>query len=248
MNGPRVFAHTLVWVKRHLLKQLPVPEIDLLRPHVKAEDVLLDVGAHSGAWSVALSRLVPRGRVYAFEALPYYARVLRGTLWILRKSNIEVVGKPVLDEGRPVQMVWRSPGGEHLTGMTHVAGRGESSLDTVTVNGITLDEFLSGSRGHIRFIKMDTEGAELLALQGARHVLQRFRPFFYIELNETYCQRYGHQAEDVISFFRQYDYRGYQRHAGSPLLPVEAATYGGDGDVWFVPTETEEAFLAHQGL
>lgn len=243
MYTPREIAHIAIWVKRHLLKQLSVPEAALLSNSLQESDILVDVGAHSGAWSVALSSLVPNGKVYAFEALPYYARVLRKTLKILGKNNVEVVGKPVLDESKPVHIVWRSSAGNHLTGLTHLKGKGESENDTVIIDGITLDEFFSGSQSRIRFIKMDTEGAEFLALKGAQQILRESRPLLYIELNEEYCQRYGHSVKDVIDFFSEHSYRGYQQRADASWTHIDASTYSGDGDVWFIPNE-DKAFAA----
>ena len=35
------------------------------------------------------------------------------------------------------------------------------------------------------FVKMDVEGAELLALQGAGRLLEEVRPTFYIEVEST---------------------------------------------------------------
>lgn len=68
-------VHALVWFIRHVEGRYKVDEIDFIRPYVKDGDICLDVGAQAGDWTKPRSRLVPRGRVYAFEALPL-------TLWI----------------------------------------------------------------------------------------------------------------------------------------------------------------------
>ncbi len=242
MSRLREIVHTLVWVARHLLGRLRVPAADPLRAHIKTTDVLLDVGAHSGNWSVALSRLVPDGKVYAFEALPYYARVLAVTLRILGKTNVEVVGKPVLNERKSVQLVFRDTSGNRLTGLTHVKGSDESTSETITVDGITLDSFLPTLGSHVRFVKMDIEGAELLALKGATRLLDTCRPLLYLEIDETYCLRYGHAAKDVFGFLTMREYRSYVRTDAS-WVPVDAESYAGAGDVWFVPAEDEDAFI-----
>jgi len=234
--------HTLVWLKRHLLDQLAVPEVSLLTGHIRPSDVLLDVGGHAGAWTVALSRLVPQGTVYVFEALPYYARVLRATLQALGKTNVVVVNGAVLHESKRVEMVWRDPEGARLTGLTHLKGADESAQGTISVDGLTLDGLLRSFGGRVRFMKLDIEGAELFALRGAEQLLSTFRPLLYIELNEAYCRRYGHTPKDVFDFLAAQDYRAFVCSADGVCRGVEAGTYSGAGDVWFLPVEEDLAF------
>ncbi len=242
MLGLREIVHTIVWTGRHLLGRMPVEAVELLRPHVGASDVLVDVGAHSGNWTVALSRLVPDGQVYAFEALPYYARVLGATLRILRRTNVEVIDRPLLDEARPVELVYADAAGRRLTGYTHLRGPGERSTGTVAVEGTTLDDMFAASEPRLRFIKLDIEGAELLALRGALRLLETSRPLLYLEIDETYCARYGHSAADVFDFLTSQKYRGYVR-ADASWMQMDASNYEGNGDVWFVPIEDVAEFL-----
>ena len=172
----RELLHVGVWTKRHLMHQTPVPEAAVLTAYLKPTDSVLDIGAHAGSWTVALANLVPQGKVYAFEALPYYARVLTATMRLLRKRNVEVVGHPVLDVRKPVQMVWQNPAGNRLTGLTHVRSDDEAVENTVEVDSLVLDDMFREGHAPVRFIKMDIEGAELLGLRGATQLLATDRP------------------------------------------------------------------------
>lgn len=236
MSRFREFLHACVWAKRHLLGQMRVAEVSFVRPHITPTGTVLDVGAHGGAWTVPLS--AARGRVLSFEALPYYARVLRMTLKLLRIRNVSVVNHPVLNRHEPIDMVVRPASGERLTGMTHVRGKDEAVAESVRVESIVLDDFLKDFSGNIEFIKMDIEGAELLALQGATRLLNRHRPILYLEINEQYCQRYGHSAATVFSFLNGLNYGSFSSTDGKwvPLVPEQ---YNGSGDVWFLPKEKE---------
>jgi FkbM family methyltransferase len=234
MLTPREFLHTLIWVKRHALGQMPADEVRALAGYLTPTDSVLDIGAHAGNWTVALSRMVPQGKVFAFEALPYYAKVLRATLRLLGRKNVQVVGHPALDDEREIEMVWLDPAGQRLTGYTHVRGAQEPSTSTVSVNSIVLDDFLGSASSAVRFIKIDIEGAELSALKGATRLLNAHQPVLYVEVNDSYCARYGHSASDVFAFLAEFGYEAYS-HERDSWVSVDASTYGGEGDVWFLP-------------
>ncbi len=82
-------------------------------------------------------------------------------------------------------------------------------VERCEVRVTTLDEFLSQYRV-IRFklIKMDIEGAELLALQGAQETLKKkFRPVIFYEENEAAYNAFGYTVADLRSFLRELGYR-----------------------------------------
>jgi FkbM family methyltransferase len=242
----REYAHVALWTQRHLLNVYHEPELDLIRPFLEPTDTCIDVGAHAGSWMVPLSRLVPQGRVLGVEALPYYARVLRKTLRLLRRNNVEIIGKAVLDAPKSVEMVWQDPSGQRLTGLTHVASETEATQPgTITVEGTTLDAYATSMPGRLRFIKLDIEGAELLALKGAATLIARHRPFIYTELDAAYCARYNYTPADLFAYLGGHNYHAYLPEATSHRQPVDAKAYAqhADNNVWFVPAEEAEAFL-----
>jgi FkbM family methyltransferase len=230
----------LVWTRRHLAGQLAVPELAPLLPLLRANDVFLDVGAHAGGWAVPVSRTLTAGHVYAFEALPYYAGVLKSTLTLLGRRNVTVVVGAVSDAEGELSIVWKDSAGQRLTGRTHIS-RGSEAGEVVRVKALTIDRFCA-SQGiaRVRLMKHDVEGAELMVLRGAIQTIERWRPFIYCELYEEYCAQYGHTARDVFAFFAERRYRAVQIEDGAfhPLMPE---TYSGVGDVLFVPMETELA-------
>jgi FkbM family methyltransferase len=245
MLSARQLLHTAIWVKRHLRSELVVPELEVLRRYLRPADCVVDVGAHGGSWSVPLSRLVPQGKVFAFDALPYYADMLRSTLRLLNCRNVEVTGRPVLESERDVEFVWRDPSGRRLKATSHIRGAGEQAADNVLrIRGVTLDSALMAVKDRIRFIKLDIEGAELSALRGAEEVLEISRPLLYLELSDLYCRRYGHSAEDLLNFLRR---RGYAALLSDDGAWRDAAPEaGGSHDVWFVPEDQRDAFLQQQ--
>ena len=92
------FLHSLVWTKRHLTGQYDVSEISVVARFIRPDEICLDIGAHAGSWTRPLSKLVERGHVYAIEALPYYAKVLKLTVALLRLKNVSVINRAVRRE------------------------------------------------------------------------------------------------------------------------------------------------------
>ena len=232
--------HALVWARRHRAGQLPAPELAPLLPCLAPDDVFLDVGVHAGSWALPASRVLTAGRVYGFEALPYYATVLRTLLALNGRRNVTVVVGAVTDTEGEVSVVWKDTSGRRLTGMTHIS-RGAEAGETVRVRALTIDGFRRDHPGgRVRLIKCDVEGAELMVLRGAAATIDTWRPLVFCELYERYVAQYGYSVADVFAFFQPRGYRFMQFHDGA-FRPLDPAAYDGAGDVLFLPAEMELA-------
>lgn len=241
MASFKQILHAFVWLKRHYSGQLDVGKTTFFKAFIAEDDVCLDIGAHAGSWAKPLSNIVSKGSVYAFEALPYYSNVLKLTLKLLGCRNVFVFNKAITEKPEQVQIVWKDRNDKRLTGMTHIAGKEESQKDTVSVEGITIDDFVAGCHeiDKVRFIKMDIEGAELLALRGGKSVIDQFRPILFLELCDKYCERYGYKDEDVFSYFSERNYVAYQftEDTFDSIVEVDVGNYRGCEDVLFLPLE-----------
>lgn len=232
----RQLLHAAVWTRRHLAGQLPARELSPLLRYLRPDDVFLDVGAHAGSWSVPASRVLTSGHVYAFEAFPYYAQVLKTTLALLGRRNITVVNGAASDAEGEVEILWKDAAGRRLTGMTHISSGNEHG-EKVAVRALTLDGFCREHQpGRVRLLKCDVEGAELMVLRGAAETIDRSRPLTYCEIYDEYCARYGYSSRDIFAFFATRKYRSMQFDNGR-FHGIDAAAYSGTGDVLFVPLE-----------
>jgi FkbM family methyltransferase len=232
----REAAHTLLWLKRHVSGELRVPELPCLLPFLQPDDVFFDVGAHAGAWAVPVSKIVRGGHVYAFEAFPYYARLLENVVTLLRRTNVTVIVGAVSDKPGQTSIVWKDADGHRLTGKTHMSATADADV-SVPVPTLTIDGFYAPlAPRRVRLIKCDVEGAELLVFRGAEQTIAKWRPIVFCEINAEFCLRYGHRMEDVFAFFAARSYATFTAHHGR-LRPLEPAEYSGLGDVVFVPSE-----------
>jgi FkbM family methyltransferase len=138
---------------------------DFLARHLEAGDVLYDVGAHVGFFSVCGARLGARG--YAFEPSPENADRLRVNAR-LAGGAFEVVETAVWDGDEGVAL---APAGGSSQWRAEAGG---------SVSSIRIDDFVA-EHAPPTLIKIDVEGAEARVLRGARATLERLRPVVLCE-------------------------------------------------------------------
>lgn len=177
------------------------PSVQLaLRDLCKPDDTVFDVGASAGALSVFMSRLVGlKGEVHAFEASP---RVIDKTQFNLNRTgcvNVRLNHKAVYHQS-----------GQRVS----IKESGHSPADSIYwgkdtgqfVETVTLDDYSSYWHLEPSLIKMDIEGAEYDALQGALELIRRCKPHLILEqqCGDLRCldllKSEGYQALDLSTY------------------------------------------------
>lgn len=176
-------------IKNQLARRIPwEPQTDqLIYRYTKPGTVALDIGAHIGTHTLALSKAVgPNGLVIAFEPQTKIFRELCMNLQLNGCTNVIPVRCALGDKNGQVGMetpVACNEGGTYV-------GTGK---DLVALK--RLDDF---SLEHISFIKMDVENFEDFVLAGAFKTLQKSRPIIFLEIqgnNEQLQAAGGTRAE-----------------------------------------------------
>jgi FkbM family methyltransferase len=162
--------HILPWRERAIHAALE----RLLRPG----DVFVDAGANIGVYTLLASRLVGQtGRVVAIEMMPDTAELLRRHVAENGCANVEIVERAL--NGRAGETVTaRVPTGQH--GQASVANMAEANraYEERIVRTTTLDDVTRGLQ-RIDILKLDVEGAELMALAGGATTLQKTQKVIY---------------------------------------------------------------------
>jgi FkbM family methyltransferase len=144
---------------------------------VRAGDVVFDVGANAGYYTLLAARLAgPRGRVIACEPDPRIAAYLRLHVEANRLENVTVVQSAVGAKSGVAQFC-RGKG----TGTGRVSNAGE-----LTVRVRTLDDLARQHGALPTHVKIDVEGAELDVLHGAHETLNRPRPTIFLSTHGTH--------------------------------------------------------------
>ena len=201
----------LLRFSRYDLDQVTVLKgLAALRRHYNGDGVqAVDCGANIGVFTIELARhMTGWGRVIAIEAqeLIYYA--LTGNIIINNCLNaralLAAAGEtdgsmkiPVLDYTANASF-----GSLELRRATNESiGQKVDYSETsrVDVRLMTLDSLCLP---RLDLLKIDVEGMELEALQGARDVIARLRPICYVELLKS-------DAAGIHSFFAEHGYRSF---------------------------------------
>jgi FkbM family methyltransferase len=140
---------------------------------VRTGDVVFDVGANVGSYSLLASRLCgPSGKVVAFEPLPANLEYLNRHIVANALTNVVVVPAAVSDH--------RGRAAFHGT-QDRVTSRLASDGD-IQVDCVTLDELVAVSElPPPDCIKIDVEGEEAAVLRGAATIVQTKRPIIFLE-------------------------------------------------------------------
>lgn len=149
----------------------------------RAGDVMIDGGVSDMVGAQAeFSRAVGEsGRVHGFEPIPWMAEKAARQLAVFPQYSLHCAG---LGE-RKEKVAFAS-----LRDSSHICDI--NAADAVVCDMTTIDSFMDKEKpGRLDCIKLDVEGAELLALRGASRSIRKFRPQLIICLY--------HKPEDIFT-------------------------------------------------
>jgi len=157
-------------------KSFSIEALEYFRQYVpKKGDLCLDVGGEFGFETLQLSHLVgPEGKVYVFECLPDHLAHLDRIADASR--NIVLVRNACWDKNETITFhIGNTSGSGTLIGDAKgQRGQALASSEQLEVSAITLDDFWRADLRSqvVSFLKMDIEGSEYEALDGAKEVLK----------------------------------------------------------------------------
>lgn len=164
-------------------------ETDFVRANLREGDTFLDIGANIGWFTTLAAQIVgPSGIVHAFEPRDETRALLARSIADNATDDIvELHDAIVSDQPGQSRLTWmeggNNPGGTRIMSAAEPSGEG---MTTQSARAIAIDDL--GIDGRLSLIKMDIEGAEGLALKGARQTLARHRPVILTELYDPSLQ------------------------------------------------------------
>lgn len=168
-----VMSQSLIMSGRHDAEKY---ETELFKSVVKKGDIVVDIGANIGYYTLIAAKLVgEEGKVYAFEPEPYNFGLLLRNIETNGYKNIIPVQKGISNK-RGMSKLFLSP--ENLG--AHTLYNLDQERKFVEVETITIDEYFE-SEEKIDVVKIDVEGAEEIVLDGMQKIIKKNNLKIFIE-------------------------------------------------------------------
>lgn len=151
-------------------------------------NTFIDVGAHAGWISLVSSRFVgSTGRVVAIEPSPALASFIRYHCNVNRVAVIAVERFAVADSSGFADFFIHNQGISSINSLFESSVAREapigSPISKICVLTRSLDDYCETRKLRPDLIKIDVEGAELLALEGASTILSKDKPALIIAIH-----------------------------------------------------------------
>lgn len=148
--------------------------------HVTNWTIAVDGGSNIGTWSKEMSEYFDH--VLAFELTPETFRCLQKNLNGWNITNVTPYNRALSNSKREVGIsAGKRSGGNSVSELPN--GSTKTSVKTTTIDELALTD--------LGFLKLDLEGHEGRALQGAQETILKFKPIILIEHKKKLARKYG---------------------------------------------------------
>jgi FkbM family methyltransferase len=174
------------------------PEIvDTAKRFVKKGSIVLDVGVNFGQMSILFSEMTgDDGVVYAFEADDFVFDVLKKNIDANGRKNIEPIFGAVFNESGKELFFPKQD-------FKRFAAYGSYGIDPNADSGRKVTSLMIDDidfAKSISFMKVDVQGSDLFALQGARETIRQHRMPILFEFEQQFQDEFGTSFQDYVEF------------------------------------------------
>lgn len=169
-------------------------ETRLVRDILQEGDTFVDVGANVGWYTVHAAKIVgPKGQVVAFEPEPSNLALLRRNVNANHLQNVTVEGVGLSNSAGSFKLYLEKNNlGMHSLVEKHGGNR------FITIPTVRFDDYWH-NKGKIKLIKIDTEGAEGMILDGMRETIERNEALeLIVEFAPRRLERSGYPPDKVL--------------------------------------------------
>src|SRR5262245_51324889 len=214
------------------------------RPRAVSADLhagggFLTIGAHGGYYAALASCLEgPAGQVAAFEPTPRTRRDLCSNTADL--ANVTIVPAAAWDG--PSRLTLRDFGWRRSSFNSVLAPRLTTALpyESIEVDAIAVDDWLTAHGLVPHFIKIDAESAEYRVLQGLARTIARHHPILSVEIGDYNLPGVPSSAELIRSLLAQ-GYDAWQYRDGRLERHHNIANCYGYDNLLFMPSDQRVA-------
>lgn len=180
---------------------------DFLKAHIQPGDTVLDIGAHMGLFSVITARLAQNNcRIFAFEPSRNTFAILQKTISINSLTGVIEPMHGAVGKGTGTITFYNSNTvGDNSN--TVVSYRTDEEVKAVQVQLYGVDDFVTKHNiSHLKFIKIDVEGAEYDVLLGAGETLKSLKPYCTLGIHPEAILAKGDSLEQIYDLIAECNY------------------------------------------
>lgn len=190
----------------------PFDELYIARKLIRKGDVVFDIGANIGQFTILFSSLVGKqGSVHAFEPVDKtYSKLLKNLeSWKLRENVKD--GQIALSDKNSEAVIYTPIGDltqsslmQHADSTSWIEGMKKEKIEHQKVKLMTIDSYMAeNSIKRVNYIKCDVEGSEFSVMKGALKLLSKAdRPIILLEFFPAWAKDFGYDALDLFSFLK----------------------------------------------
>lgn len=204
-------------------QEADINAVQWLKKLLPKDGVFIDVGANIGSFSLVAARHAPQGQIIAFEPSAYHLSRLEHNIALNNFNHVHVVRCGLSDHtgSATLHLPFNSNSISNTGGASLFAETREAHLETETIQLLRLDDYIeSNALSRLDVIKLDIEGAELMALRGAENTLRQFRPHMIMEVDLQNLSRAGQSSETLLACLKTLDYEVQRIQASGVLTMV----------------------------
>lgn len=212
-------------------------ELRFVQRYLRPGMIVLDVGAHHGLYTLLASKLVGNsGKVIAFEPSPRERKRLTKHVQFNHARNVQVEAYALGSERGHAELHLANAGNDWCNSLRQPVEGAQQKID---VEVCLLDEVTNRiGLARIDFLKLDIEGGELAALNGAKNLIASpKRPVILVEVQDLRSAPWGHRGIDVIRYMEKAGYKWAAVLPNGGLRTLDTTQDWYDGNFVAIPSE-----------
>lgn len=197
-------------------------ETELVLSLLSKDDVVFDIGANIGWYTINCIKKHDGIQVYSFEPIRQNFDRLVKNLGINGISDANAYNVGFADyEG--VASFFHDQECSMASSLVDLRERNHAVVQECTISMI--DNFVKNVQdlNRVDFIKCDVEGAELFVFKGGVGVLRQFKPVVFTEMLRKWSRKFNYHPNDIICLFKRLGYSCYVI-SGLTLSKIEFVT------------------------
>lgn len=211
-----------------------IEETKLLMDIVQDNDVVLDIGANLGWYTLNWLKKAKDITVFSFEPITDIYDCFIQNLILNKQKKKNAFNYGLSNTTGEIEFYFDT---ERCGASSMVNLRGtKNTIKTKCIVKRLDDVFPSFNINQLDFIKCDVEGAEKLVFEGGLETIKKYKPIIYAEMLRKWSKIFGYHPDSIINLLADIGYNCY-RYFNNKMERIDSVT---------PQMETTNFFFIHQ--